>query len=88
MRSSNNTYPRKFLAAWINRSRKTGAPQLTCNNNVATTIELVFQKFNPLSSKQAPLKEWDEVDWKLHIDAYFESCQTIEKDDESDGENE
>jgi hypothetical protein len=45
-------------------------PQLTFNNNFATTIELMFQKSNLLSSKQALLKEWiaiakDEADWTL-----------------------
>ncbi len=92
-RSDNNTYPRKFLAAWINTRRKNGAPQLTCNNNFAKTIELILQESNPLSSNQALLKEWvpiakDETDWKAHIEAYFEACRTIEKDEESDCEDE
>jgi hypothetical protein len=78
-RSNNNTYPRKFLAVWINTSKKNRAPWLTCNNNFATMIELMLQKSNPLSSKQGLLKEWipiatDEADWKSHKDAYFESC--------------
>jgi hypothetical protein len=31
-RSSNTNLPKKFLAAWINKARKPGGPQLTCNN--------------------------------------------------------
>ena len=32
IRANKSTYPKKFLAAWINDSKKPGAPQLTCNN--------------------------------------------------------
>ncbi len=34
--------PRKFLAAWINRSQKNGAPQLTCNNNFSEAIDKIL----------------------------------------------
>ncbi len=83
MRLNNNTFPR------LNASRKNGAPQLTCNNNFAVTIDLLLKKSKPLSSKQAPLKEWillakDKADWKSYIDTYFESCRNIDdwEDDE------
>jgi hypothetical protein len=36
------TLPQKLLAAWINKSRKEGAPQLTCNNNFAKAISNIF----------------------------------------------
>ena len=86
-RSNNDSYPKKFLAAWINTKKKNEAPQLTCNNNFAKTIELLLQKTQPLSSKQAPLKEWlpiakDESNWKAHIESYFETCHEIESEDE------
>jgi hypothetical protein len=79
----------KFLAAWINKRKKNGAPQLTCNNNYAKTIELLLSECQPLSSRQAPLKEWlpiakDESLWKSKIDLYFETCRTIESDDEDE----
>ncbi len=57
-RSSSNSYPKTFLAAWVNTKRINGAPQLSCNNNFVKTIELMLQKSHPLSTKQAPLKEW------------------------------
>jgi len=41
-RSDNNNYPKKFLTAWINQKRKIGAPQLTCNNNFATSIKKIL----------------------------------------------
>ena len=43
---NNNTYPKKFLAAWITGKRKNGAPQLTCNNNFANSIKKSYQKKN------------------------------------------
>ncbi len=90
-RSNNNCYPRKFLATWENAKRKNGAPQLTCNNNFASKIELMLKKSNSLSSKQAPLKEWiplakDETKWKMYIDAYFESCCTVKSEDEDNSD--
>jgi hypothetical protein len=47
----------------------------------------MLQKSQPLSSKQAPLKEWiliakNESNWKAHIESYFESCHKIESEDE------
>jgi hypothetical protein len=90
-RSNNNTFPRKFLAAWVNASRKNGAPQLTCNNNFAVTIDLLLKKSKPLSSKQAPLKEWiplakDEANWKFYLDAYFEACCNIEEEEDNNSD--
>ena len=37
-RSNAQSYPKKFLAAWIFGKQKNGAPQLTCNNNFAKVI--------------------------------------------------
>jgi len=75
-RLDNDAYQKKFLAAWINTKRKTGAPQLTCNNNFADTIQKILPPEKPLSSKQAPLCEWiklakDETSWITYIDNYL-----------------
>ena len=70
-RSNNNTYPKKFLAAWITGKRKNGAPQLTCNNNFANSIQKILPVEKILSNKQALLRVWD-------IDAYFESCSSTD----------
>jgi hypothetical protein len=86
-RSGDDTFPKKFLAARINKRKKNGAPQLTCNNNYAKTM--LLRECQPLSSRQAPLKEWlpiakEESLWKSKIDVYFEACRTIESDDEDE----
>jgi hypothetical protein len=88
-RSGDDTLPKKFLAAWINKRKKNGAPQLTCNSNFTKTIELLLRECQPLSSRQASLKEWlpiakDESLWKSKIDVNFEACHTIETDDEDE----
>jgi hypothetical protein len=85
-RSNNNTYPKKFLAAWITGKRKTGAPQLTCNNNFANSIQKILPPEKILSNKQALLREWiplakDENNWLTYIDAYFESCRSTDYED-------
>jgi len=36
------TTQKKYLIAWINQKRKIGAPQLTCNNNFATSIKKIL----------------------------------------------
>jgi hypothetical protein len=83
-------YPKKFLAAWINKSRKNGAPQLTCNNNFARVIAQILPKDCLLSNSQAPLRDWiplarNPVNWQKCIDDYFESCHFIDpNDDESE----
>ena len=46
-RSDNDALPKKFLAAWINKSKKSGAPQLTCNNNFAESIQKYQHQRNP-----------------------------------------
>ncbi len=89
-RSDDSTLPKKFLAAWINRARKEGAPQLTCNNSFAKTICNILPSGTTLSSKNAPLKEWlpvakCEKNWQFYIDQYFKSCKNVdESDDEGD----
>ena len=80
-RSNNNTYPKKFLEAWITGKRKNGAPQLTCNNNFANSIKKILPKL--LSNKQALLREWiplakDQTNWQTYIDSYFEACRNID----------
>ncbi len=86
-RSNETTYPKKFLAARINKSRKNGAPQLTCNNNYAKVIAQILPKQCPLSSNQAPLKDWiplagDAINWQSYIDDYFESCHFVDPEDD------
>jgi hypothetical protein len=76
VRLDDTTLPKKFLVAWINKAQKIGGPQHTCNNH------------------NAPLKDWlpiakDEANWQHYIDEYFNSCRTInedENDDDSVGE--
>ena len=88
-RSDNDAFPKKFLAAWINKSKKSGAPQLTCNNNFAESIQKILAPEKPLSSKQAPLCEWihlakDEASWLSYIDHYFETCRNTDFEDPND----
>jgi len=51
------TPPQKLLAAWINKSRKEGAPPLACNNNFAKAISNIFP-LAPLFNSNAPLRGW------------------------------
>ena len=88
-RTNTTTYPKKFLAAWINDSKKPGAPQLTCNNNFANALQKILPPHIQIS-KQAPLCEWfplahDENNWNFVIENYFESCRNAdyEEDDKS-----
>ena len=85
-RSNPESYPIKFLTAWIHGKRKNGAPQLTCNNSFAKVIEKILPPDKPLSNKQAPLKEWlplakNESNWLEYIDTYFRSCRNIDYDE-------
>jgi len=85
IRTEESTYPRKFLAAWINDSKKPGAPQLTCNNNFANAIQKILPADLEIS-KQALLSQWsplaaDENIWSTYIDLYFESCRNINYED-------
>ena len=85
-RSDNSRYPKKFLAAWITGKRKNGAPQLTCNNNFANSIQKILPPEKTLSNKQALLREWtplakDEGNWLTYIDDYFESCRNTDYED-------
>jgi hypothetical protein len=51
--------PKKFLAAWNNRNRKNGAPQLMMwNNNFAEMIDGILPLDKTLISINAPLREW------------------------------
>ena len=82
-RSDDINLPKKFLTAWINKKRKNGAPQLTCNNNFASTIQKILPTEMKLSNKQAHLREWyplakDQATWSFYIDAYFETCRNID----------
>jgi hypothetical protein len=84
-RANMNTYPKKFLAAWINESKKPGAPQLTCNNNFANSINKILPA-NLATSKQAPLCEWiplayDKNVWLNLIENYFETCRNMDYED-------
>jgi hypothetical protein len=49
-RSDQESLPKKFLTAWINGSRRNGAPQLTCNNNFADAISKILPPGHPLKS--------------------------------------
>ena len=85
-RSNPESYPIKFLTAWIHGKRKNGAPQLTCNNNFAKVIEKILPPDKPLLNKQGLLKEWlplakNESRWLEYIDAYFRSCRNIDYDE-------
>ena len=94
MRSDDTTLPKKFLAAWINKARKIGGPQHTCNNHFVKVINEILPSTCALSNNSAPLKDWlpiakDEANWQHYIDEYFNSCRTInedENDDDSVGE--
>ena len=81
-RSDTNTFPKIFLAAWINESKKTGAPQLTCNNNFANSINKILPA-NILIPKQALLRAWvplanNRSTWLTFIENYFETCQNTD----------
>jgi hypothetical protein len=56
-RASDCSLPKKYLAAWINKFRKNGAPQHTCNKNFVKAINDILPCNINLSSN-APLKEW------------------------------
>ncbi len=56
-RTDHESLPKKFLTAWINGSRKNGAPQLSCNNNFADAIHKILPP-EILSNRNAPLREW------------------------------
>jgi hypothetical protein len=91
-RSDYDSLPKKFLAAWINGSRKNGAPQLTCNNNFAEVIDKILPPDKSLSSKNAPLREWlplakEESNWQAYIDNYFEMCRKTDPQEESDSDS-
>mmetsp|Transcript_1492 Transcript_1492/g.2309 ORF Transcript_1492/g.2309 Transcript_1492/m.2309 type:complete len:276 (+) Transcript_1492:2167-2994(+) len=92
-RTDVNSYPKKFLAAWIVGKRKSGAPQLTCNNNFANSIKKILPTNKVTLNKQAILREWmplakDQSSWLQFIDEYFESCRNIDYQDENDTEDE
>ena len=92
-RTDDNFYPKKFLAAWIVGKRKSGAPQLTCNNNFANSIKKILPTNKVTLNKQAILREWmplakDQSSWLQFIDEYFESCRNIDYQDENDTEDE
>ena len=90
-RIDDSFYPKKFLAAWIIGKRKSGAPQFTCNNNFADSIQKILPLEKALLNEQALLWEWiplakDKSSWMEYIENYFESCQNIDYQDEDDAE--
>jgi hypothetical protein len=69
-------------------SRKNEAPQLTCNNNFARTINKILPQDKSLSSKTSLLKAWvplarDEGTLQNYIDKYFEMCLNTDSLEES-----
>jgi hypothetical protein len=93
-RAPEDTLPKCFLGAWIKMPRKTGGPQLTCNNNFLKAINAILPE-ETLSSKQGLFKEWiplakEEAVWTDYIERYFESNKTMDdereyyEDDESE----
>jgi hypothetical protein len=90
-RTDHESLPKKFITAWINGSRKNGAPQLSCNNNFADAIHKILPP-ETLSNRNAPLREWialakEESIWHTYIDRYFESCRNPDpSEDASDSE--
>ena len=85
-RLNNNCYPKKFLTAWIAGGRKSGAPQLTCNNNFPASIKKILPKNLALSNNQAILNEWfhlaqDETNWFFFINKFFEKCRETDYED-------
>ncbi len=78
-RYNDSALPKNFLAGWINKPRKEGVPQLTCNNNFVKAISSILPCDRALSSSSALLKEWlpmakDEKSWQQYIDDYFYLC--------------
>ena len=85
IRANKRTYPKKFLAAWINDSKKPDAPQLTCNNDFTNAIQKIIPADFEIS-KQALLSQLsplaaDENTWTAYIDLYFESCRNVNYED-------
>ncbi len=83
-RSNEEDLPKKFLGAWMYQPRKIGGPQLSCNNNFARAISAILPDIQS-GDKALPFKEWipivlNEPEWLYYINAYFESCKTIDED--------
>ncbi len=83
MRANDEELPKKFLGAWMHQPRKVGGLKLSCNNNFAKAISAVVLG---IQSKHQGLlfKDWiplalNESDWLNTINAYFESCKTIDE---------
>ena len=90
-RSDTNTFPKKFIAAWINESKKPGAPQLTCNNNFVNSINKILPA-NISMSKQALLRKWvpsanDRSTRLTFIENYFETFWNTDYEDISSPTN-
>jgi hypothetical protein len=84
-RLNNNCFPNFFLTAWILGGRKSGAPQLTCNNNFADAINKILPEKLALPNKQAALQDWihlaqNETDWTMLIDNFFNKCRESDYD--------
>jgi hypothetical protein len=56
-RSSEDNIPKRFLGAWIKKSKKTGGVQHSCNNNFAKAISAILPEKKQLY-KQGLFKDW------------------------------
>ena len=83
-RANDEELPKKFLGAWMHQPRKVGGLQLSWKNNFSKAISAVVPCIH--SEHQGLLfKNWiplalNESDWLNTINAYFESCKTIDED--------
>jgi len=78
-RSEDKMIPKKLLGAWIQRPRKTGKPQYSCNNNFLNAIHACLPELT--EDDQGLFKKWtqltmDEEAWNSRIDDFFVSCQS------------
>ena len=78
-RSKDKTIPKKLLGAWIQRPRKTGKPQYSCNNNFLNAIHTCLPELT--KDDQGLFKKWtqltiDEEAWNSWIEDFFVSCQS------------
>jgi hypothetical protein len=87
-RSDDEELPKKFLGAWMHKSRKPGGQQLSCNNNFARAITAVIPD-TQLESQGLLFKKWipiaiNKEKWMEYIEAYFEACKTIDEERDED----
>ena len=87
-RSNEEELPKKFLGAWMHRPRKIGGPQLSCNNNFARAVSAIVPNIQS-ENRGLLFKDWiplalNESEWLNSVNAYFESCKTMEEDHEKE----